>query len=100
MKIRIQLQAYLQKHDMNASQLARKAGIPRQTVSDWLGGTTPKNLVYIKKVADALQISIEELCFGEAKETSKKESVVDLESLIGTDWISGQFEVRLRRIKK
>lgn len=95
-----QLRAILKERDMTAAAFARKSGLPRQTVSDWLSGSPPRDIRQVKKAADALNVSVDFLCFGiESPTTSEK--ITDLDTLVGTDrWLSGIFELRIRRIKK
>lgn len=50
------------------SHLSRVSGVPKATLSDWIKGTSPRNLVQLKKVASAFKTSIDELCFGSGKE--------------------------------
>lgn len=98
MNLRKQLKLYLERNGMTASQLARKSGVPNTTIADWLSGRKPRNLDQVKKVADALGVSIDHLAYGEG--TKEPERVSDVESLIGDDWIGGIFEVKMRRVKK
>ena len=98
MILRQQLRAILKEQDFTAAQLARKSGLPRQTISDWLAGSPPRDIRQIKKVADALKVSVDFLCFGD--ELADKDDGASLDSLLGDGWLSGIFEVRLRRVKK
>lgn len=98
MNLKDQLQLYIECNGLNASALARKAGVPNATISDWLAGRKPRNIDQVKKVADALKVPLEHLLYGSG--VQKLESDVDLESLLGDGWISGLFEVKLRRVKK
>lgn len=98
MNLRKQLKLYLESNGLTTSQLARKSGVPNTTIADWLTGRKPRNLDQVKKVADAFNISIDHLVYGEGVREAEK--VTDLESLIGDGWIGGVFEVKMRRIKK
>ena len=98
MNLRKQLLLYIEARDITASQLARKAGVPKQTVSRWLGGQSPKDISQVKSVADVLKTSVDNLCFGSGLEKAS-EKTTDLSTLIGDEWVSGLFEVKLRRIK-
>lgn len=98
MKLKDQLKKRIKLSGITASQLSRDSGVPKQSISDWLAGRSPRNLDHLKKVADALSVSVDELCFG-ADETSRNETPI-LEALLGDEWLSGVFEVKLRRIKK
>jgi transcriptional regulator with XRE-family HTH domain len=93
MNLRKQLAHYLGVTGLTASALARKAKVPKQSLSGWLAGSNPRNIVQIKRVADALGVSLDELVFGEGP----KPKVV-LNAVEGNEWITGHYEVRLRRI--
>ena len=81
---------------MTASQLSRLTGVAQTTLSEWLAGSTPKDLRKVKKVADHFEITIDELCFGTGAK-SKANSVIEAyEDEIN----AGVFEVLLRRVKK
>ena len=58
------LKVYIERSQITAAELARRTGVPKQTISDWLAGTQPRNMVHVKKVADELGVSLTELFFG------------------------------------
>lgn len=96
MNLMNQLRLYLKEHDMTAAQLSRRSGVSQQVISQWLHGAEPKKLTQVKNVAEALHTSVDHLCFGEGLDTIK-----DNISLMGSeDWLSGLFEVKIRRVKK
>ena len=84
---------------MSAAALARKSGVPKQNISQWLAGVEPKKLSQVKAVASALGTSVDNLCFGEGNIIGE-ERVTELDALLGDEWISGIFEVRFRRVKQ
>jgi transcriptional regulator with XRE-family HTH domain len=94
-KLKLQLKKLLLEKGLTAAQLARISGVPRQSLSDWLGGSRPRNLDHVKKVADALKVSIDELCYGDS---TKIDSPKNLEGSSGDDELTGVFEIRVRRI--
>ena len=49
---------------MTVADLARRTGVPKQTISDWLSGTNPRNMNYVRLVAEELGVSIMQLFFG------------------------------------
>jgi len=100
MKLKQNLKCILQEKGLTASALSRMSGVPKQNVSDWLSGTHPRNLGQLKKVAEVLDLSIDELCFGKSEPSELKAHTHIVDDLIGEQWISGLFEVKLRRIKK
>ncbi|MNC97673.1 Helix-turn-helix domain protein [compost metagenome] len=59
-----QLSRYIRERGLTAAELARRTGVPKQTISDWLGGTRPRNMDFVKRLADELNVSIVELFFG------------------------------------
>jgi len=97
MRLKEQLRYFLETRGMNASQLARKAQVPKQSLSDWLGGTSPRKLAHIKKVADFLGVTVDILCFGDGE--FPPADIENRPSKTGR-WIEGVFEVKLRRIRK
>jgi transcriptional regulator with XRE-family HTH domain len=68
-----QLNCLLKARGMTAAELSRRTRVPKQTISDWLGGTHPRNMNHVKKVADTLDVTILELFFGESSDRPKNE---------------------------
>lgn len=99
MNMKMQLRFYLKSKGMTASQLGKMARVPRQSISDWLAGSSPRNVNHVKKVADALGVSVDNLLFGEGVDPGQQR-VTELDALLGEGWVSGLFEVRFRRIKR
>ena len=91
LKVKDQLRLLLKQHGITASELARRSGVPKQVLSQWLGGVEPRKLTHLKKVADVFGISIDALCFG----NSRKESLQSNHSF-SPNWIEGVFEGRIR----
>ena len=98
MNIKAQLKLHLDERGMTPAELARKSGVSKQVLSSWLGGTKPKNIEQLKKVADSLNISIDHLAFGNGNE--KAPPGPDGFDSSESGWIAGLFEVRIRRIKR
>lgn len=99
MTLKKQLRFYLELNDLTAAQLARKANVPKQSLSGWLAGSNPRDVKQVKKVADALGVSLDNLMFGNGEDENLQKHT-ELNSLLGDDWIGGLFEVRFRRVKK
>ena len=78
------------ERNLTQKKLASDLGIPLSTVHGWLNGVLPKSITDLKKIALYLEISIDELCFGEELEISKKEKVLGK---------MGNVELILREIK-
>lgn len=97
MNLQNQLKLYLDIEDLTAAQLSKKSGVSKQVISLWLKGASPKNIEQVKSVAEVLKTNVDHLCFGDGKEAKKKS---EFESLTEDEWFSGQFEIKIRRIKK
>ena len=92
MRLKEQLESLIEEHGINTSKLAKLTGIPNSTISDWLGGSNPKNITQVKKVANYFNISVDYLCFGEPQ---RAENINEYKDEIN----AGVFEVVLRRVK-
>lgn len=99
MNLKTQLTLYLEIRNMTAAELSRKSGVSKQVISQWLGGAEPKKLDQVKSVATSLNTTVDHLCFGSGRD-SESQKVTELDALFGDQWISGVFEVKLRRVKK
>lgn len=96
-----QLKLYLEKRDMTAAQLAKRSGISKQVLSLWLNGGSPRKVEQIKSVADVLGTTVDHLCFGTGFQGSKSATTPDDFDYLPTDeWLSGLFEIKIRRVKK
>jgi transcriptional regulator with XRE-family HTH domain len=99
MNLKNQLRHYLDAREISATQLAKKARVPKQSLSGWLSGSNPRDIRQIKRVADALEVSLDNLMFGFGND-KESQKTTELDALLGDSWVSGIFEVRFRRIKK
>ncbi len=97
MKLKNNLREVLARKEMSAAELARSSKVPKATISDWLGGASPKSLQQLKTVADVLNLSLDELVFGETPKAREK-SVI--EEFTENEIYAGKYEVILRRIIK
>jgi transcriptional regulator with XRE-family HTH domain len=92
MKLKDQLANLIKKYDVSSSHLSRETGIPSSTLSDWLAGSSPKNLEQLKKLANYFKVSIDYLCFGESHISEFEQYKNEINA--------GVYEVILRRVKK
>ncbi len=92
MNLKTQLRLFLQSRGLSASELARMADVPKQSISDWLGGTLPRDIQKLKRVADVLRTSVDHLVFGDgishAPQPNTNPKVDDPE------WVKVEFEGR------
>jgi transcriptional regulator with XRE-family HTH domain len=94
-----QLKIYLEKRDITAAQLAKKAGVSKQVISLWLNGGSPRKVDQIKLVADALGTTVDHLCFGTGVQSNARQPQ-EFDYLPSDEWMSGLFEIKVRRVKK
>ena len=99
MTLKAQLTFYLRHRGLTASELARKASVSKQVVSLWLAGSRPKNIEQVKRVADVLGVSLDNLMFGVGADLQQVRTT-ELDALLGDGWISGLFEIRFRRVPR
>lgn len=88
------LKRILFERNLKAAELARLAGVSKTSLSEWLSGSNPRDITKLKKVADILSVSIDELCFGDGN--IKKSLIKEYEEHIE----AGTYDVILRKVKK
>jgi hypothetical protein len=64
LKLAENLKREILTRNLRMTELARVAKVPKQSVSDWLIGTAPRDPIKVKKVAQALGMSLDQLLFG------------------------------------
>lgn len=94
MNFKKQLERYLKESGMSATELGRRSGISRKTIQNWLSGQQPRDFNQLRKICDVIGCSLDTLIYGDGFTKSADQKIFDE----GT-WISGIFEVRVRRIK-
>lgn len=62
-KLRQNLKTFLMRKNIKAAELARAAGVSKQSICDWQAGLKPRDPVKLKRVALTLGVTIDELCF-------------------------------------
>jgi transcriptional regulator with XRE-family HTH domain len=87
-----QLKLLLAKNQMTSSELARRTGISRQVISDWCAGVHPRNFVQVKKIAEVLGVTIDELCFG-VSDVKPSEMKLPIE-----ESILSRFEIIIKKL--
>lgn len=99
MVLKDKLKELLKQQDTTAAQVSRKSGVPKNTISDWLAGNSPRDIRQVKRVADALGVTVDFLCFGGSAKPQADQTKT-LTQLLGQDWIEGLFEIKLRQVRK
>ncbi len=64
MKLNTNLRKILNRKDITVAQLARATRISKNTIQDWISGTSPRDLSKLKEVAQYLGTTIDDLLFG------------------------------------
>ena len=99
MNLKNQLKHYLELRDMSAAKLARLSKVPQQTISEWLAGNRNPTVAQLKKVSDVLETTVDHLCYGNGSDDESRK-VTELDALMGDGWVSGTFEIKMRRVKR
>ncbi len=97
MNLKFQLRIFLETRRMTASELARLSDVPKQSISDWLGGSIPRDIQKLKRVADALRTTVDHLVFGNGTTFAPAPSGTSPEP-VDSEWIPVQFEGRMRKV--
>lgn len=97
MTFKYQLRLYLQKRDITASQLAKLAGVPKQSLSDWMSGSNPRDVRMVKSVADVFGVTVDHLMFGSGIEPVLGK-ILDGNNADEV-WATGVYEIKFRKIK-
>ena len=99
MNLSNQLKYYLKAYGISAAELSRRARVPKQSISDWLGGVIPRSLPHVKSVAEVFGITMDELCYGDVALEIQLAYPTNGPVNPSTDvWITGFFEGQLRKI--
>lgn len=99
LRLKVELKKRLKARGMTVAHLSRTTGISRRTLNDWLGGSPPRNIADVKKVAQVLGTTVDDLCFAEAISQSELESRTLFALTDEEGWLSGTFEIKLRKVK-
>lgn len=81
----------MREQDETIVSLAKKTGVPRSTISEWLSNRTP-NPVQAVRVAKHLGVSLHYLLFGQ----NDSESFV--QKIMKEEVFSGTFEISVKRV--
>ena len=99
-KVRLdkQIKAYLDARGMTPAELARKTSVPKSTLADYISGAPPKRIEHIKAIAMEFNTTIDHLLYGIGVHSTTPPDIA-LDELLEDKWLSGVFEVRIRRVK-
>lgn len=99
MNLKNQLRYYLKAYGLTAAELSRRSSVPKQSISDWLGGVIPRSLPHLKSVSDTFGVTIDELCYGDISLDSA-DACAPIKSSNDSQeiWMTGFFEGKVRKI--
>lgn len=89
------LKRTLKEKRISIKELSGLSGVAVSTLHEWLNGRNPKNFIQAKKVAKALDLTLNKLLFDESDEPK----AITLNQIIKEDVFSGVFEISIKRIK-
>jgi transcriptional regulator with XRE-family HTH domain len=84
------LRRLMDSKNLTLTSVATQTGMNKSTLHNYCNGVIPRNLLKLKELADLLDVSLEELIFGE-----KSHRAAALSPSVG---IEGRFEVIIRRL--
>lgn len=85
------LKTLMKENGETLVSLAKATGVPKSTISEWLGNRSP-NPVQAVKVANHFGVSLHFLLFGE---DDKQDPI---QKIIKEDFFKGTFEITVKRI--
>ncbi len=85
----------MKERRLSIKELSNLSGVPASTIHEWANGRSPRDPVRAKKLADALDISLNQLLFDEPD----KNETIQIQSILKEDIFSGTFEINIKRIK-
>lgn len=92
LKIGKVLKQLMDKDRHTLTSIAKATGVPKSTISEWLGNRSP-NPSQAVKVANHLGISLHFLLFG------KDDAQEPIQKILKEDFFKGTFEISIKRVK-
>jgi transcriptional regulator with XRE-family HTH domain len=90
------LKQLVSERGISVKFLAKETKVPVQTLHNWINGTEPRNLMYLKRLSEFFEVTMDYLCFGDVNQSKAPDKIREYEHEIN----AGLFEVVLRRVKK
>ena len=94
-KIAKVLSRIMKEKKLSIKELSDMSGVPTSTLHEWQNGRSPRDPVKAKKLADSLDLTLDQLLFDE----QLKKEPLQIEQIIKEDFVSGTFEVTIKRVK-
>ncbi|MBY0515369.1 MAG: helix-turn-helix domain-containing protein [Bacteriovoracaceae bacterium] len=90
------LNRLITKKRLSIKELSEMSGVPSSTIHEWANGRVPRDPIKTKKLADALEISLNQLLFDE----EDRKEPLQIEQIIKEDFVSGTFEITIKKVKE
>lgn len=87
------LKSLLKSNNLSIAELAKRAGVPKTNIQQWLQGATP-NVYQVEKVATYFGLTVDELIFNRKPKSSVEELFA--EALIHT----GHYKISITKLTK
>lgn len=91
LKIKTVLKRLMNEQGETLVSLAKVSGVPKSTISEWLGNRSP-NPVQAVKVANYLGVSLHYLLFGE------DDAQDPIQKIMKEDFFKGTFEISIKKV--
>lgn len=89
-KIGLILKHLMKEKKLTFKKLSQLSGVPESTIKTWSASVEPKSLSHARKVARALEVSVEYLVFGESST-----QIPTISELLTTQLFSGWCKVTI-----
>lgn len=86
------LKVIMKDRNLTIGKLSVKAGVPKTTLAHLLAGQTA-TIEQVKKISDALGVSIHHLCYGGEDMNS------EIYKILREEVFSGTFEISVKRVR-
>lgn len=87
------LQQLLKERNMSMRELAKASGVPASNLTEWSANRSPKNPIQVKKVAEALGVTMHFLLFGE------DDNQEPIQKILKENLFEGTFEISIKRVR-
>jgi len=94
-KIAKVLARIMKEKKLSIKEISKMSGIAESTLFEWANNREPRSPVKAKKLAEALDLTLDQLLFDEP---IKKEAL-QIEQIIKEDFVAGTFEITIKRVK-
>lgn len=92
LKIGSILKKLLKQQGLSLKDLSKVSGVPTSTLGEWANDRNPRSAIQVKKVSEALGVSMHYLYFGEEDRDEP------INKILKEDFFQGTFEISIKRV--